>query len=212
MRNLAHGWRLQADEGSDELVREFIRPALRAVPRAVAGRLGVCLIRLEPSLPNPDAASQWRENGEGCEIVVATGETDPHDVALELLLCLGQALWEKLDHSERSGYLLQLDAEFHSGVTGEINDVACSEKEALLSSRISAISRRRLERYARASFASTAAEYIHAMWHDVTVREGGEHLPAHVVKKRFQMLSRWFPPNRGRRLFGRTTLTLDSDS
>ena len=203
MRHLSHGWRLESEEGTSELVREFIRPAVRAIPRFAAGRLGMCLVRLEAVLPDPDAASQWRETEEGHEFVVATNDTDPHDVALELLLCVGQALWGKLDHPERSAYLRQLDAEFHSGVAGEINEAALAEKVTLLSSRISAASRRRLERYAQASFASTAAEYIHALWHDVTVREGGEHLPPHLLKQRFQMLARWFPPNRGRRLFAR---------
>jgi hypothetical protein len=94
-----------------------------------------------------------------------------------------------------------LSAEIEAGVSGEIDEEALAEKRALLGSRVSARSRRRLERYARASFAGTAAEYIHCLWHDVTVRSGPEHLPAPWLRRRLQMLAGWFPPNRGYRLF-----------
>jgi hypothetical protein len=54
-------------------------------------------------------------------------------------------------------------------VTGEIDEQALEEKRWLLSSAVLARSRNRLLRYAGASFASTAAEYVHCLWHDVTV-------------------------------------------
>jgi hypothetical protein len=51
---------------------------------------------------------------------------------------------------------------------------------------------RRLQRYAGVSFASTAAEYIHCMWHDVTVRTGLEHLPAEWLRDRLEFMARFF--------------------
>jgi hypothetical protein len=58
-------------------------------------------------------------------------------------------------------------------VTGEIDELALDEKRALLAGR-----RKRLDRYGGASFAGTAAEYVHSLWHDVTIRTGRDYLPA----------------------------------
>jgi hypothetical protein len=85
-----------------------------------------------------------------------------------------------------------------AGVTGEIDEDGLQAKRELLSSRVAARSMRCLQRYAGVSFASTAAEYIHCMWHDVTVRSGLEHLPAEWLRERLEFMVRCFPPDRGR--------------
>jgi len=184
-----------------ELVTEFVQPALRAVPAALAARLKRCHIRLAGRLENPDHASQWTETGDALEITVACEGVEAHDVALEVLLCLGQALWEAAEPGERNTYLKLLAEEMAAGVTGEIDEDALEEKRRLMRGPASAGSPRRLERYARVSFAGTAAEYVHCLWHDVTVRTGPEHLPAPWLRRRLELLSRWFPPGRGYRLF-----------
>ena len=201
---LAHGWRLaERPDVSEEIIRNFIRPAVRAVPRALAARLKACRITLPPSLANGALTSQWVQIHDGLEIEVASEGIDGHDLAMELLLCLGQALWEAALVGERKAFLKLLAEEIEAGVSGEIDEEALREKRALFSSRASARSRTHLERYARASFASTVAEYIHCLWHDVTVRSGREHLPAPWLRRRLELLSRWFPPGPGHRLFPR---------
>src|SRR5262245_20371525 len=93
---LPHGWRLMAKPPlSLEIVRDFIRPAIRAVPRSMARRLPPCIFLLVASLEKEDIASQWTHIEDALEITVSTEGVDPHDVAFELLLCLGQVLWEK---------------------------------------------------------------------------------------------------------------------
>ena len=62
---------------------------------------------------------------------------------------------------QQKAYWLPVDAELRVGTPGEIDEDALRQKKALLSSCFSATSRRRLERYGAASFAATAAEYIH---------------------------------------------------
>ena len=202
-RRLAHGWRLaDRTDLSEEIIREFIRPAARAVPRALAARLKRCRIGLPSRLMNAALASQWVEADDNwLEIEVAGEGIDGHDLALELLLCLGQALWEAALPGERETYLTLLRTEIEAGVEGEIDEEAIREKHALFSSQASARSRIRLERYARASFASTVAEYIHCLWHDVTVRRGREHLPVPWLRRRLALFARWFPPDRGQCLF-----------
>jgi hypothetical protein len=120
---------------------------------------------------------------------------------MELLLCLGQALWQKLIPEQFKEYWLLLDSEFLAGINGEIDEDTLREKQALLAGRISAASDRRLERYGRASFAGTAAEFVHSLWHDVEVVSGPEHLPAQQLKRRLGLLSSWFPPDRGHKLY-----------
>ena len=113
----------------------------------------------------------------------------------------GQVLWQKLTSGKLRAYWLLLDAELREGIPGEIDEEAVREKRALLGARISASSRRRLERYGRASFARTAAEYVHSLWHEVRVIDDPDNLPAPQVKRRLELLQRWFPPNRGYRLY-----------
>lgn len=201
---LAHGWQVEAAGGApEELITSYVRPAVRAVPSSLAGRLKPFRIRLRERLDDPEAASQWVESADHIEIAVACDGVQAHDVALEVLLCVGQALWETLSPAESAAYLVLLSHEIVDCVTGEIDDEALEKKRRLMGGRASARSRRRLEEYARASFAATAAEYVHCLWHDVTVRKGPEHLPPRCLRRRLELLARWFPPNRGYRLFAR---------
>jgi hypothetical protein len=200
---LAHGWKLFGGAvASPRLIREFIRPAVRAVPSGMAHALGSCRVSLVSSLGSADLASQWTATERGVEVSVAAADRDEHDVAMEMLLCMGQALWERLPDSQRKAYWLLLDAEIRAGIAGEIDEEALREKRALMASRFSAASGTRLERYGGASFAGTAAEYAHCLWHDVEVRSGPDYLPAPQLRRRLELLSRWFPPDRGYRLFG----------
>jgi len=182
------------------MLRDFIQPAIRAIPRSIVRRLPLCTFLLAPSLDGEDIASRWTETAESLEIAVSTEAAEPHDIALELLTCLGQALWERTTIAERTGWLALLRAEIEDGVNGEIDDGALLAKREILSSHAAALSTRRLEEYARASFAGTAAEYIHCLWHDVTVRTGPEHLPAGPLRKRIEFMTRFFAPNRGPRV------------
>ena len=196
---LAHGWELEG--AGSALAREFIRPAVRAVPPGIVRRLGRCLIAVEPELPELEAASIWRESEERLDVRLAAAETPPHDVAIELLTCLGQALWERLEDAEVKAWWTLLDREIRLGVKGEIDEQALEEKMALLAGPAAARNRRMLARYGRAAFAGTLAEYVHSLWHDVSIRSGPDFLPADALRPRLELLARWFPPGRGYRLF-----------
>jgi hypothetical protein len=180
-------------------VREFLVPALEAVPHEVWARLGRCRIRLAPV--EADWSSRWTAGEGWIEIELAAGGAEAHDLALEALLCLGQSLWDELEAAEYEAWLELLGREIQAGVTGEIDETALEEKRRLVASRVTARSRRRLERYAQASFAATFAEYVHALWHDVTVRTGPEHLPPEWLRRRLELLLGWFAPRPGYRLF-----------
>ena len=198
---LAHGWTLSRGSGtSPALVREFIRPAVRAVPSPMARRLGFCRISL-PAEVEAGVVSQWTMTSSGLEVSVAATGFEEHDVAMELLLCLGQALWERLSEAELRAYWALLYDEIITGIEGEIDEQALEEKRALFQSRSHAASARRLTRYGRSSFAGTAAEYVHSLWHEVTVRTGRDYLPARPLRRRLELMARRFPPDRHYRLF-----------
>jgi hypothetical protein len=198
---LAHGWTLSRGSGmSQALVREFIRPAVRAVPSSMARRLGPCRISL-PAEAAADVTSQWTITNSGLEVSVTTTGFEEHDVAMELLLCLGQGLWERLSDRELRAYWMLLCDEISMGIEGEIDERALEEKRTLFESRSHANSGRRLTRYGRSSFAGTAAEYVHSLWHEVTIRTGPDYLPALPLRRRLDLMARWFPPDRGYRLF-----------
>jgi hypothetical protein len=140
-----------------------------------------------------DVASRWHQGDAGVEVEVNESETSPHDCALEVLTCLGQALWHSANAGERRAWLELLREEIEAKVEGEIDERALREKRAMLSSRILAASSGRLERYAEASFAGTIAEHVHSLWHEVTVQAGPDYLPLPWLRHRFALFSRWFP-------------------
>jgi hypothetical protein len=198
---LAHGWTLDRGPSlSAALVRDFIRPAVRAVPTSLARRLGSCRISLPPEVAS-GVASRWTMADDGLEVSVTTAGIEEHDVAMELLLCLGQGLRERLSDAELRAYWMLLCDEISMGFEGEIDEQALEEKRSLFESRSHANNVKRLTGYARASFAGTVAEYVHCLWHEVTIRTGPDHLPAEPLRRRLELMARWFPPNRGYRLF-----------
>jgi hypothetical protein len=151
---------------SAALVREFIRPAVRAVPSSMARRLGSCRISLPPEVAS-GVASRWTAANGGLEVSVTTAGIEEHDVAMELVLCLGQALWERLSDGQLREYWLVLDQEIRAGISGEIDEQALEEKRSLFESRSHANNVKRLTGYGRASFTGTVAEYVHCLWHEV---------------------------------------------
>jgi hypothetical protein len=173
---------------------EAIREALACLPEPLAQRLGP--VRFAVCASDEDVESRWRWGNVGVEVELNERETSAHDCALELLTCLGQALWHFGSAGERRAWLKLLRQEIEAGVEGEIDERALREKRAMLSSRILAASPRRLERYAEASFAGTMAEYVHLLWHEVTVRAGPDYLPPPWLRRRFSLFSRWFPAAR----------------
>src|SRR5215831_13578865 len=200
-QRLAHGWILSRDSAvSESLVREFIRPAVRAVPSSMARRLGPCRIALLAQTEGK-VSSRWTTTASALEVSVTTSEFEEHDIAMELLVCLGQALWERLSVAELNAYWTILRDEINSGIEGEIDEQALDEKRSLLASPSPANSARHLESYGCSSFAGTAAEYVHCLWHDVSIRSGANYLPAKPLHRRLELIARWFPPDRGYRLF-----------
>lgn len=198
--HISHGWKVRAaTEIAAALIPGLIRPAVRAIPPAMARQLGYCRVCIVDDLGRRSVASRWTMTDTGLEISLAKADREGHDIAL--LVCLGQALWDRLTDSQRNAYWTLLDDEISGGITGEIDQDALKQKSLLLSNRNSATSRRRLERYGSVSFAGTAAEYIHSLWHDVSVRTGRRFLPPKQLRRRLELLAHWYPPARGYRLF-----------
>jgi len=162
----------------------------------MACRLGSCFIHVAAD-PSREELSSWTAGEKGLEVSINVTDLDDHDAAMELLVCLGQALWDRLSEEESRSYWLLLRDEMGEDLDGEIDEAALDAKLALFKNQSNA----RLVAYGRASFAGTAAEYVHCLWHEVTVRTGPDHLPAEALRRRLLLLDRWFPPNRGYRLF-----------
>ncbi len=163
--------------------------------------LGPCRIAIVQKLGWPRGSSRWRITEQGLEITVASASREHHDIAMEVLVCLGQVLWTTLDEPQAKAWWLLLDREIIEGISGEIDEDALEQKQRLFASRHGAQSTGGLGRYGAASFAGTAAEYIHCLWHDVTVRSGADYLPPRQLQRRLRLLAEWFPPGPGFRLF-----------
>ena len=130
--SLPHGWDLTVCEETPALlIRDFIRPAVRAVPSSMARQIGLSRISLAAELDGPNVASEWTASGQELRISIPIRGPDGHEVAMELLLCLGQALWGKLSPGQLKAYWSLLDSEFLAGISGEIDEDALREKRAL---------------------------------------------------------------------------------
>ncbi len=188
-----HGW-VNIESSAPAEYSAFIVSAAGAVPASIAARIGICDVELLPCLDPRELTSQWSEKDRGVQIALSIENAEPHDVALEFLYCLGQALWDSSFDDERAEWLSLLGREFEAGVEGDIDEYAFEEKQGVKAAPGDA---ERLERYTATAFAATAAEYMHTMWHDVTLRTGPEHLPADAVRARFDWFRKILPPNPG---------------
>ncbi len=213
---LMHDWEFHAALSlSPAEERTIVREPVQAVPVAIAQRLGkvrvlavayiACLdtgdviSRLKPKGEAHTAA--WVETPERINLVLACRELDAHDTGFELLGSVAELLRPRLAHSEILAYSQILEEEIRHGVRGEIDEDALNAKQAYQTTRNGRRFRAQFERYRDVSFVSTAAEYIHGLWHDVQIRIGPEHLPVAQLRRRMDLMSELFPPNPGYRVF-----------
>lgn len=202
--DLAHGWTLHAVEPVDAGQAErVLREPAAAVPATIAARLGALRIFAVPYLACREPAefvsrdppsgeshsSLWIQGAGGFDVFIAFLEADAHDTGFELLAAVGQLLVPRLGDDEFASYAHLLERELRDGVAGEIDEEALAAKQDAQAD------------YVNVSLAATLAEYMHALWHDVDLREGPEHLPAEFLRRRFALLAELFPPNPGYRLF-----------
>ncbi len=197
---LAHGWILRALEPPSAAEAEAaLREPAAAVPQALASRLGPLrlyavpylecrgdadLVSLEP--PQGEAhSSLWRERPEAIHLFLSFADADAHDTGFELLAALGELSVPRLSEEEFASYARLLERELREGAEAEIDEDALEARQAARAD------------YAEVSLASTLAEYMHALWHDVELRHGPQHLAAEFLRRRFELLQELFPPNPG---------------
>lgn len=170
--------------------RDDLDSACACIPPKVIQRTGPITFQAQRELDDRDALSRWTQSATGLFIELATEDVEPHDLALELLTCVGQALWERVEDEERRAWLSVLLEETGTGIRGELDEAALEAKQFL---RTHPASPDALEAYAAAAFAASFAEYVHSLWHDIEFNEGEDFLPEAAVKRRFELLSGWFP-------------------
>lgn len=218
--NLAHKWELVSGipltPAED---RTMVREPVRAVPSALAERLGKVRVLIVPyigcfdsgdsvCLAKPSGETHtavWSEE-QGClNLVLACREVDAHDTGFEFLASIAQMVLPKMTGEEMSSYAGLLDKEATIGVHGEIDKEALNAKTAFLKQRESASARaaKKLSQYIDVSLTSTLAEYMHGLWHDVQIRVGPDYLPVQQLRERMTWLAGVFPPNPGYDLFAR---------
>ena len=113
-----------------EVLEEYVRGPIAEIPASIAGRIGACAVRIEARLDG-EASSRWTASeAGGAEIELAAGGLEPHDLAMELLICVGQIVWERAAEEERSEYLRLLERELREGASGEIDEDVLRAKKA----------------------------------------------------------------------------------
>jgi hypothetical protein len=216
LSRLTHDWEFHAALPlSPAEERTVVREPVQAVPATIAQRLGKLRVLAVPyiaCLETGDVVSRqkpkgeahtaaWVETPERINLLLACRELDAHDTGFELLGSVAELLRPRLTPSELALYNQILEEEIRHGVRGEIDEDALNAKQSYLASRTGRRFRAQFERYRDVSFVSTAAEYIHGLWHDVQIRVGPEHLPIAQLRRRMDLMATLFPPNPGYRVF-----------
>lgn len=207
---LVHGWTLHALEPPSPAEAEAVlREPATVVPPAAASRLGGLRIFAVPYLacggdadfvsetpPEGEShSSLWLEGGTAAQparridLFLSFYDADAHDTGFELLAALGRLLVPRLSDEEFVAYARLLERELREGASGEIDEEALEARDSGEPD------------YVSISLASTLAEYMHALWHDVEVRHGPEYLDEKYLKRRFELVQQIFPPNSGYTLF-----------
>ncbi len=217
LSKLPHNWEMHsATPLSPAEDRTIVREPAQAVPASIAERLGKVRVLVVPwvaclesgdevSFTKPKGETHsavWIETPERIHLVLPCRELDPHDSGLEFLASLAELLRPRLTGAELARFSEVLEEELRAGVAGEIDEDARGAKQLLKGRR----ARRKrtpevFEHYRDISFVSTAAEYMHGLWHDVQIRLGPEHLPVAQLRRRMELLAEMFPPNEGYALF-----------
>jgi hypothetical protein len=219
LSRLTHDWEFHSAVAlSPAEERTIVREPVQAIPAAIAHRLGKVRVLAVPYIAclesgdvvcrhKPDGEAHtaaWVETTERISLLLACRELDAHDTGFELLGSVAELLRPRLTLSEIAVYSQMLEEEIHHGVRGEIDEEALNSKQAYLPARSGRRARSQFERYRDVSFVSTAAEYIHGLWHDVQIHVGPEHLPVAQLRRRMELLAALFPPNEGYRVFDET--------
>jgi hypothetical protein len=217
LSNLPHGWEMHSAVALTPAEdRTTVREPAQAVPDSIAARIGKLRVLVVPWVACMDTGDEvqftkpqgethsavWIETGERIHLVLPCKELDPHDTGLEFLASIAELLRPRLTAEEMGRFSRLLEIELRAGVTGEIDEDARAAKQPLMARR----ARRKrspelFANYCDTSFVSTAAEYMHGLWHDVQIRVGPEHLPVPQLRRRMTLLAEMFPPNAGYSLF-----------
>lgn len=213
---LTHEWEFHSALAlSPAEERTIVREPVQAVPATIAQRLGkmrVLAVAYIACLETGDVVTRqkpkgeahtaaWVESADRINLLLACRELDAHDTGFELLGSVAELLRLRLTRFEESAFRQLLEEELRHGIRGEIDEDALSAKQSYLATRSGRQSRAQFEHYRDISFVSTAAEYIHGLWHDVQIRVGADHLPVSQLRRRMDLMAELFPPNPGYRLF-----------
>jgi hypothetical protein len=218
LSRLAHDWEMHSAVALSPVEeRTMVREPAAAVPEAIAQRIGKLRILVVPfvacsetgdlatwSKPEGETHSAvWIETEKWTNLVLPCRELDAHDTGFEFLASVAELLRPRLTDDERSEFTELLWEELRMGVRGEIDEDALAAKQPLVSGRARRPGDEGFERYRDIAFVSTAAEYMHGLWHDVQIRVGPEHLPLPQLRNRMKLLSDLFPPNPGYAVFAK---------
>ena len=217
LSHFANGWEFHSAVAlTPAEERSIFREPAQAIPQSIVERVGNVRVLAVPfvactdqgdavcfSKPKGETHSAvWVESNERIHLILPCRELDAHDTGFEFLASIAELHRVRLTSSELGRYTQLLETELSEGVPGEIDEEASAAKRQVAGSRFRRrMSHEQFEHYRDASFASTLAEYMHGLWHDVQVRIGPEHLPVPQLRRRMVLMAEMFPPNKGYQVF-----------
>jgi len=217
LSHFSNGWEFHAAVAlTPAEERSIFREPAQAIPQSIVERLGKVRVLAVPfvacteqgdaicsSKPQGDThSSVWVTSNERTDLILPCRELDAHDTGFEFLASVAELLRPRLTSQELERFSQLLEAELRAGVHGEIDEEAFAAKGQLTANRFRRhFGGEHFDHYRDVSFASTVAEYMHGLWHDVQIRTGGDHLPVPELRRRMVLMSEMFPPNEGYQVF-----------
>lgn len=209
---------------SEEDRREYVEEPVAALPPAISAQLPPVRILLVPYLcrgrahrrrtpPEAFVATEPPSSAEaldssafvdsdGAVLAFAVKGAEVADYHYRFYRAIAELTAGPASGAIPAPYLGLLEAEFQSGVHGEVDEISWRLKTGLTGrDRNFRKPSPRLRAYARQSFIDTLTLYLHGICCDIDVETGPRQLPSNSLRKRLALLKELYPAPQGYAVF-----------
>lgn len=203
---------------SEEDLGPTIREPLESLPPALAQQLPHLHLYLVPYLRSggrnadliaseqPDAKDRSDSfqivGPDSAALVVAIQDLSPNEYHYNLYNALASLAWEVTPLETRDAWTQSLKDELKRGVHGEIDEISWQRKNEVLAKQAQPTRDSKLLRdYVRASFIDTMTLFLHGICCDIDVEPSPRQIPSTEIRRRLELLRRFYPLGEGYALF-----------
>lgn len=210
-------WFSVVSMSSDDLAENIEEPLGSLPPRLVEmlPRLNLFLVPYlqsagkQPDLvvfeqPEPAQRSESFQivGPDDASILLAVQDVSGNEIHYNLFNAIATLAWEVATPEIRLAWSKDLKDELRREVHGEIDEASWQKKNELLARQSPPIRDSKIFRdYARLSFIDTATLFLHGICCDIDVEPSPRQVPSSEIRRRLELLRRFYPLGEGFSLF-----------